>query len=222
MTCGSLRHDTCSNQAVNGGDACTLGVTFAPTASGDVAATLTLPSNDAGSPAAVALTGMGTNKPQAPTLAVPTLPAHGLVLQAGSPGSRASVNVQMSAPGTVTSTVEQYTHGQWVKKGTQMMNASQAGPIRLTLAASVSGRALPAGRYRVLLQVSTKQGVSRAPTRTAGPRPSRHRRRGAEQCYSPGQSSSVAIAERAATVAPGALLKATGRQADRPSLGLLW
>ena len=51
--------DGCSNETVNGGETCTLDVTFAPTARGAETATLTLPSNDANSPATVALTGTG-------------------------------------------------------------------------------------------------------------------------------------------------------------------
>ena len=101
-------------------------------------------------------------KPLAPTVTVPTLPAAGLVLHAGSRDSRASVNVQMSAPGTVSATVEQYAHGRWVKKGTQTLNASHAGPVRLTLGASISGRALLAGRYRVLLGASANGQTSQA------------------------------------------------------------
>ena len=93
-------------------------------------------------------------------MTVPKLPAGGLQLQTGLPGSSASVYVQMSAPGTVNATVEQYIGDRWVTKGTQTLTASQAGPIRLTLGPSMAGRALPAGRYRVLLQASANGQTS--------------------------------------------------------------
>ena len=56
----TVASDGCSTQTVNGGDTCTATVQFAPTARGAETATLTLPSNDAGSPATVTLTGTGT------------------------------------------------------------------------------------------------------------------------------------------------------------------
>ena len=163
--------DDCSGQTLAAGAGCTVTAQFAPRHAGAFSAALAAPSNASSGTLSVALSGTGQDptppptpqapaKPQAPTVTVPTLPAHGLVLQAGSPGSRASVNVQMSAPGTVTATVEQYTHGQWITKGTQTVNASQAGPVSLTLGTSISGRSLAAGRYRVLLQASANGQTS--------------------------------------------------------------
>ncbi len=101
-------------------------------------------------------------QPLPPTVTVPTLPAHGLSLQAGAPGSHASVTLQMSAPGTVSATVQQFAHNRWVTRGAQTLTAAQAGPVSLTLSPTMAGHALAAGRYRVLLQASANGQTSPA------------------------------------------------------------
>ena len=56
--------DNCSNNAsVTGGGTCTIEIAYAPTSDGAKAATLSIPSNDPASPAAVSLTGTGSTPP---------------------------------------------------------------------------------------------------------------------------------------------------------------
>ena len=60
-----LVNDTCSNESISAGSSCTIGVTFTPAQSGTRAATVSVPSNAAGSPSIVPLTGNGATAPSA-------------------------------------------------------------------------------------------------------------------------------------------------------------
>lgn len=107
----STSQDSCSARTLAAGQHCTIAVQFAPTAAGNEAATLTVPSDAASGPLTVTLAGAGQTPPAAatppappaPTVTVPTLPGGGLVLQEGPSAKQTALNVQMSAPGTLPS-----------------------------------------------------------------------------------------------------------------------
>src|SRR4051812_1878393 len=56
----ALLNDTCSGRAIAPGAGCTVDVRFAPAHTGDLAATLSVPSDSAASPHRIALSGIGT------------------------------------------------------------------------------------------------------------------------------------------------------------------
>ena len=77
--------------------------------------------------------------PTPPTVTTPVLPGGGLTVR---PGQHTPVNLQLSAPGTVTVTIEQHVGGRWVPAGTETLTATQAGPLPVALGTSFGGRHL--------------------------------------------------------------------------------
>ena len=74
---GEFAATNCSNTSINPGASCTVSVTFTPSALSTRNATLTIPSNAAGSPHGVALTGNGTSIPVPAVTLNPTSLAFG-------------------------------------------------------------------------------------------------------------------------------------------------
>ena len=157
--------DSCSAQTVAAGDSCTIVVQFAPSGAGNPTATLNVPSNASSGSLTATLTGIGQSPApasQAPTLTVPTLGAGGLTVQEGPGAAPTGLTVQMSAPGTLTVTIEQNVNGTWVTAGTETVSAQQAGALRIPLGATISGRTLAPGHYRLVLRASA-HGQTGAP-----------------------------------------------------------
>jgi hypothetical protein len=88
--------DTCAGTSVAAGANCSISVTFTPTASGSRTGTLTIADNASGSPQTVSLTGTGSD------LVVSTT-APGISIS--SPGGSGTANIQVSASGSFSGTV---------------------------------------------------------------------------------------------------------------------
>jgi hypothetical protein len=72
----AIASDTCSGQTVSGGDTCTIGVQYNPTARGAQTAELDIPSNDANSPTLIDLSGTGESVSQPAQPTQPTQPVN--------------------------------------------------------------------------------------------------------------------------------------------------
>jgi len=68
----------------------------------------------------------------------------------------------VSAPGTLTVTIERNVGGRWVAAGTQTLTVKQAGNVPLTLGASFGGHQLAPGTYRLTVRASANGQSSAA------------------------------------------------------------
>jgi sugar lactone lactonase YvrE len=101
--------DTCAGTSVAAGANCSISVTFTPTASGNRTGTLTIADNASGSPQTVSLTGTGSD------LVVSTT-APGVSIS--SPGGSGTANIQVSATGSFSGTVNLTCSVQFQGTGT--------------------------------------------------------------------------------------------------------
>ena len=80
------------------------------------------------------------HQPKPPTVTAPVPPGGSVTVR---PGKHTQVNLQVSAPGTVTVTIERHVGGRWVPAGTETLTATQAGPLPVALGTSFGGRISP-------------------------------------------------------------------------------
>ena len=165
----SISSDTCSGRRLAAGGACSLQVAFGPSSAGAKTATLTVPSNDALSPDAAGLSGTATAAPAVRSpRSVPPRPADRAEPRAvADRAGHRRVNVAVSGPGTLNSTVRATIGSTTVRIPSDEVVVSAPGTVRvrLELPAKVRARLAAAGKVPVsVTSVLTGAGGSATST----------------------------------------------------------
>ena len=162
-----LDADTCSGQTVAVGANCVVQVSFAPTSAGAKAATLSIGSDDAASPASAALSGTAIGDPVldtpplpvpppfpvtpgAPTAPRPPAPQPSAAQSAGRLGS-GTLRVAVTTVGRLTTTARANVGATTVRIDAAALTVARAGTyvVALGLPARVRARLAAKGRMRI-------------------------------------------------------------------------
>ena len=175
--------DTCSGQIVPVGANCVVQVSFAPSSAGVKAATLSIISNDASSPATAELSGTATGDPigEAPPAAltpllpefpaVPLVPAAprptALATQSATHPGWATLKVAVRSAGRLTTTASARIGARTIRIPATVLRITRPGTfgIRLSLPRAVRARLAAVGRLRITI-TSVLTAAGRRPARS--------------------------------------------------------